>query len=377
MRVAMVVQRFRPHIGGAELQIERLAPRLAARGVEVSVVTRRLPDTAARERLDGLDVIRVRVPAAESAASVAYTCGAVAALARIRPDVIHVHGLLSPATIGLIGGAVLRVPVVAKVLSSGPCGSLRRLLNKPFSEARLRAIGRRVDAVITVAEESERELLEQGVPAHLLVRIPNGVDATAFRPPGPGEKERLRAVLDIPDGPLALYCGRLERPKRVPELIEAFAAAGAGHLLVVGDGSEHERARALAASPALQGRVIVRPAVEHTAPLYRAADLYLSASVREGMSGSVLEAMASGLCVGAAPAGGMVELLADGAGMLLPADGTAGLATGIRELVLHADHRARLGAAARARVESQYSLDRTADRLVALYRRLMTDGAAG
>ena len=340
------------------------------------MVTRRLPDTAARERLDGLDVIRVRVPAAESAASVAYTCGAVAALARIRPDVIHVHGLLSPATIGLIGGAVLRVPVVAKVLSSGPCGSLRRLLNKPFSEARLRAIGRRARRG-DHARRGERARVARPGRARAPARSdPEWRRRERLPPPRARREERLRAVLDIPDGPLALYCGRLERPKRVPELIEAFAAAGAGHLLVVGDGSEHERARALAASPALQGRVIVRPAVEHTAPLYRAADLYLSASVREGMSGSVLEAMASGLCVGAAPAGGMVELLADGAGMLLPADGTAGLATGIRELVLHADHRARLGAAARARVESQYSLERTADRLVALYRRLMTDGAA-
>ena len=368
MHVAMVVQRFRPAIGGAERQIERLAPLLAERGIAVTVVTRRLRNTPARERLDGLDVIRVPVPRAQRGASLVYTLGGVGALVRVRPDVIHVHGLLSPATVGLLGSALLRRPAIAKVLASGPRGSLDRLLAKPMGRLRLRQIGRRFHAVVTLAEESDRELLAHGLPRRLLVRIPNAIDETVFRPARPGERESLRNRLGLPSGALALYCGRLEPPKRVDRLVEAFGTAGVGHLLIVGGGSEQERIRRLADDPRLEGRISLRPPVDDTAPLCRAADVYLSASVREGMSGSALEAMASGICVGAVPAGGMAELLDGGAGTILPGDGTEQLATAIRELMLDPLRRERQGARARARVESRYSRERVADELIELYR---------
>jgi len=373
MRVAMIVQRFRPAIGGAERQIERLAPLLADRGVAVTVITRRLADTPIRERRDGLDIIRVRVPRGQRAASLAYTMGGVRALLDLRPDVIHVHGLLSPATVGMLGSTLLDRPAIAKVLASGPRGSLDRLLAKPMSRLRLREISRRFRAVVTLAEESDRELLAHGVPPALLVRIPNGVDTRHFRPARPGEKAELRRTLELPPGPLALYCGRLEPPKRVPHLVEAFIRTRGGHLLIVGGGSEQERIRALAAEPAAAGRVIIRPPVEDAAPLYRAADLYLSASVREGMSGSILEAMASEICVGAVPAGGMIELLGGGAGTLLPGDGTEELGAAIDQLLRDPDRRAREAGRARTVAESRYSRERVADQLVELYRRLAAE----
>jgi glycosyltransferase involved in cell wall biosynthesis len=378
MRVAMVVQRFRPAIGGAERQIERLAPLLAERGVAVTVITRRLRNTAARERLDGLEIIRVPVPRGQRGASIAYTLGGVGALVRLRPDVVHVHGLLSPATIGMVGSALIRKPAIAKILASGPRGSLDRLLAKPMGQRRLRQVGRRFRAVVTLAEESDRELLAHGVPRRLLVRIPNAVDATIFRPAHPREQGRLRSMLELPSGPIALYCGRLEAPKRVDRLVEAFGRARVGNLLIVGGGSEEERIRELAANPEFEGRIILRPPVDDTAPLYRASDVYLSASVREGMSGSVLEAMASGICVAAVPAGGMTELLDGGAGTILPEDDTEQLAAAIQELMLDPARRERQAARARARVESRYSRERVADELVDLYRLVAsTNGGKG
>ncbi len=378
IRVAMLIQPFRPVLGGAQRQLERLGPRLRRRGVTATVLSRRPPGTAAREGVATLDVRRLYTPATPAAASIAYSLGAAAALIRLRPDVIHVHGLLSPATAALLGGAAQRTPVVAKALSSGPEGDIHSLLRKPLGRMRLREIGRRFAAFIALSQETERELIEFGIPADRIVRIPNGVDVESFRPPWAGEREELRRALGLaPDEPVALYCGRFAPPKRVALLIEGFRSVGTGSLLLVGSGPEEKRLRELAAAPELEGRVLVRSATADTRELYRAADLYLSASIQEGLSGSALEAMASGLCVAAVPASGMRELLAGGAGVLLPESGDPReLGAEVDGLLADPARRARLGSAARARVSTDYSLESVADRLVELYARVRAQPGA-
>jgi glycosyltransferase involved in cell wall biosynthesis len=369
IRVAMVIQPFRPVLGGAQRQLERLGPLLSHRGVAATVLTRRPPGTAPRERIADLDVRRLYTPATPAAASIAYSLGAAAALTRLRPDVIHVHGLLSPATAALLGGITLRAPVVAKALASGPEGDIHSLLRKPLGRTRLREASRRFAAFIAISRETEAELTEFGIPAGRIVRIPNGVDVSAFRPPRSGERERLRAELGFgPDETLAIYCGRFAAPKRVALLIETFRRLGKGSLLLFGSGPEEARLRQLAADPELEGRVEVRSAMPDTRELYRAADLYVSASIQEGLSGSVLEAMASGLPVATVPASGMRELLGDDAGVLLAADGNAREWAGeVGSLLDEPARRARLGAAARERVCTHYSLESVADRLLELY----------
>jgi starch synthase len=108
--------------------------------------------------------------------------------------------------------------------------------------------------------------------------------------------------------------------------------------------------------------------VDETAPLYRAADLYLSASEAEGMSGSVLEAMSCGLTVVAAPAPGMSELLGGGRGVLTGDRSPGAFAATIGRLAADPAERARIGAAARQRVLERYSIEAVADQLLALYR---------
>lgn len=370
LSVAMVIQRFRPHIGGAERQIERLAPALEERGARVTVITRRLPGTERREHLPGLDVVRVPVGGGRRGAGALYSAGGAFALSRLRPRVVHVHGVLSEALAGLAGAAATRSPVVVKLMSAGPEGCLDRLAAKPFAAARLRLLRERVAAFVVLSDESERELRAVGVDEDRLARIPNGVDVRRFKPADGDERRRLRGELDLPlDEPLALYCGRLESPKRVDALVEAFASVPRGRLVIVGKGSERERIARLAAGA--EGRVLLRAAVDDPAPYYRAADLYLSASAREGMSGSALEAMASGLCVGATEAGGMAELLSDGAGVLLPEPDRPDFAPAIAGLLADDAGRGERGRRARRRVEERYSLEATAERLMDLYRRVI------
>jgi len=369
MKVAHIIQSYPPVLGGAQRQLQRLGPLLERRGITGTVITRRRPGTPRHAHEPGLEIVRVPVPPHAAAASLAYTAGGIAALARVRPEVIHVYDLLSPATIALAGAALTRAPVVAKALSAGHGGDVDRLLHKPLGARRMAMQARRFAAFICLSEEVERELGAHGVPPDRLRRIPNGVDPGRFFPAS-GDRERAVIRLEQglkPDGPLSLYCGRFADVKRVEILVQAFRSAP-GRLLLVGDGDGEASLRSLAADPALGGRVEVRPTVDDPAPLYRAADIYLSASVTEGMSGSVLEAMASGLPIVAAAASGMDELLARGCGVLLDEPSPAGFAESVSTLAGDAGRRAELGSAALARVHERYGLEAVADRLAGLYR---------
>lgn len=363
----MVIQSFLPVLGGAQRQVDLLGPLLERRGVSVDVVTRRPPNTTRFELRHGLRVRRMPGPVSGPGGSLAYTvCGATA-LALLRPDVVHVHDLLSPSTIALVSRPATRAPIVAKVLSTGPGGDIERLLTKPLGRSRLEAMAKAFAAFICLSGDVEEELVEHGVPRDRLHRIPNGVDVEHLRPAsGDAERRSLRERHALPDGaPLALYCGRFDSVKRLEMLVQAMRGSG-WNLALVGEGAEEERLRRMAREQGLDGSIAFLPKVDDPAPLYRAADTYVSASSTEGMSNSVLEAMASGLPIVTARASGMEELVGADAGVLVDADAEAFTAA-LSALASDPDRRTALGAGARERARGDYSLEVTADRLLALY----------
>lgn len=369
MRVATVIQGFAPVIGGEQRLVQRWAPLWERRGTETVVFTRRVESgLPIRERQPGLTVWRV--PGSGTTrphGQAAWLTGAIMGVVASRPDVIQAMDLRSPTTIALAAAKVLRVPVVAKVLSTGPGGDLSRLKTKALAERRLRAAVRDIDAFICMTPVIRDELSGAGVPPERLHLMPNGVDAGHYRTATPEERRSERARLGVPeDGALAIFCGRLSPVKRLDVVIDAFADVP-GHLLLVGDGTEEARLRELAQAPGVRGRVTILPPVEDTAPVHRAADLYVSASHTEGMSVSVLEAMASGLTVVAAPASGMDELLGGGAGVLAADASRDALVAALRGAADDAEGRGKIGDVARRRTRERYSLEANATAMLALY----------
>ena len=371
MRVAMIIQSFPPVLGGAQRQVQRLAPLLERRGADVRVVTRRWEPAPVRERMPGLRLLRIPAPRTGALGSLVWSAGGMLAASALRPDVIHAHDLMSPTSIAVACSRRVGAPVVAKVLSTGVDGDIDRLLRKPLGRRRVNHVAERVNAFVSLSGEVEAELRGYGVAAERVHDIPNGVDAGHFRPArDAGERTAVRRALGIPDDAVVtLYCGRLRDVKRLDVLVDAFRQIP-GHLVMVGDGPEEQALRASARAPELAGRVHLLNTVDEPAPYYRAADIYASASQTEGMSGSVLEAMATGLAIAASPASGMQELIGGGAGLIADDLSAQALATVLSDAARDAELRARLGDAARRRAIERYSLEATADRLMALYRTL-------
>ena len=151
--------------------------------------------------------------------------------------------------------------------------------------------------------------------------------------------------------------------------------------MLVGHGPERERLELQRAEDlGISGHVQFTGALADPADALRAADAFALPSVAEGMSNSLLEAMATGLPCIASAIGGNIDLLDGGVGVLVSGrDPAAWRLARIRSsgiLCSPKTPRARsLGQAARRRVEEEYALPVVVDRYLALYRRLLGQSA--
>ncbi|MEA1996476.1 MAG: glycosyltransferase family 4 protein, partial [Gemmatimonadota bacterium] len=214
-----------------------------------------------------------------------------------------------------------------------------------------------------------------------LLYLPNGVDTERFRPADAKEKRLLRSRLGLPtDELLIMFTGHFSSDKRPHLLAEAWSmleTTGVS-LILVGSTSETgfevsrdivARVRETAQGKNLPGRLIT---IERTGTIedyYRAADIFVLPSVREGMPNALLEAMASGLACIATRLEGITDILLQDKshGVLFEADDREALVTALNELVCDHNLRWEQGSNARQTVCALYDLRTTARR----YRELL------
>src|SRR5436190_988902 len=98
-RVAMIIQRYLPHLGGAERQLQQLAPRLRALGYEVCILTRHEKGLLRYEVIDGVPVHRLPSIGPKTLAAATFTAATAMELTRLQPDLVHAHEMLRPASI--------------------------------------------------------------------------------------------------------------------------------------------------------------------------------------------------------------------------------------------------------------------------------------
>lgn len=371
LRVDMIILEYHPIVGGAQRQLAMVAPLLQARGVDVRILTRRYDDLPSFEVIDGVPVHRLPAPGPKLTAASAFTLAAYAAIRRSPPDVIHAYSLFSPLSTAVWAKKRLGIPVVAKVLRGGLLGDIARMRQKPLGTRRLASYRRQVDGFLTISQEIDAELAGIGVPADRRFFIPNGVDLTRFRPLDAAAKAAKRRELGLPDGPLALFTGRLAAEKRVDQLVALWPSVRqqfpTAVLLLLGDGPEAAALKAQAGAGVLFGGQ-----VDDVASYLQTADLFVLPSATEGLSNSLLEAMAAGVACVVTAVGGAPDVVAHGrSGWLIPPDSTADLETAVRHLLGDEAARAALGRQARQKMAAEFGLESVADTLRALYDSLL------
>ena len=289
-------------------------------------------------------------------------------LRRLRPDIVHSRNW--GAFDAVVAAALARVPAVIH-------GEHGREVSDPQGLNPRRNRLRRWAAPFTsrfvaVSLDLARWLTGTvGVPAAKVVTIHNGVDPRRF---GDEDRAAARRGLGVAGDTVVVgTVGRLDPVKDQAGLLDAYAALpstdGRHTLVIVGDGPCRATLEARAARPDLAGRVRLLGERDDVARLLAGFDIFTLPSIAEGISNTVLEAMASGLPVIATRTGGNGELVEDGVtGRLVPVGDRSALAAALAGYLADPHLRQLHGKVGRQRAIDEFSLDRMTSRYRELYR---------
>lgn len=232
---------------------------------------------------------------------------------------------------------------------------------------------------IAVSKDLGRYLTrELGVAQSAVTCIHNGVDTTRFHPPRILDRSLLPEALRDPARMIIGTVGRLQAVKDQATLLRAFAALVSSHdgpppaLVVVGEGPLDASLRQLVESLGISAHVLFTGPSDRIPELLRAMEIFVLPSLNEGISNTLLEAMASGLPILATRVGGNVELIDEGVeGSFFAPGDVASLREKLAEYQRAPDLRLRHGHAARLRAERQFSLSGMMDAYADVYERII------
>ena len=224
-----------------------------------------------------------------------------------------------------------------------------------------------------VSDEMEKEMHIVGFESSKIIRMVNGVDTNLFCPSE--HKQTAKDAIGMAGKTIVLFTGRFTSQKSLPMLIMAFEhvvrSLNHVHLFLVGNGDTQKTLEGMVTDLGIPSHVTITQGGSNVQPYLNVADIFVLPSLGEGISNSLLEAMASGLACVATNVGGSAEVLAGGAcGVLVSPNNVEQLADAIIHLVSNPNEMKRLGMLARHRVVDHYSLDAVGEQYIELYSRL-------
>ncbi|MBK9135254.1 MAG: TIGR03088 family PEP-CTERM/XrtA system glycosyltransferase [Betaproteobacteria bacterium] len=372
--ICHVVYRF--DTGGLENGVVNLInhmPRAAARHMVVAL-TEVSEGFAARVRRRDVEFVALRKRPGHG---VRLYPDLVRLLERCRPAVVHTRNLaaleMQPAAAW--AGVPLRVHGEHGRDADDIDGSNRR------HQWVRRAYSPFVHRYVALSRDLGDYLVQRvGIGEARVRQIYNGVDTLRFRPaegPGGGREPLPGSPFNDPRLWVVGTVGRMMTVKAQPDLARAFVLALQRtpalrerlRLVMVGEGPLRAEAQAILDAAGVAGLTWL-PGERHDVPeVMRALDAFVLPSVAEGVSNTILEAMASGLPVLATAVGGNAELVsARRTGLIVPAGDAAAMADGLARWATQPDAARSLGRAGRVRAMQRFSLQAMVDAYLALYR---------
>jgi glycosyltransferase involved in cell wall biosynthesis len=282
-------------------------------------------------------------------------------------EVVHCHHY-SPYVYGLLASLIAPVRLVFTEhgsLSHGVPSPKRQWVN-PW-------LTRRPGHLCTVSGVLRQNLIAEGFPASRLTVVHNGIEPGVR--PTLAQRQTAREALGLPaDAFVVGTCARLVPVKNLQTLLAAHASVALRYptlrTTIIGDGPERDALEASAAALGIRDSVTFAGYRSDVRSLMPAFDVYANTSRYEGVSLTILEAMAAELPVVATRKGGNPEVVVDGETGFLVGDGPARVADAIQHLAADPLRRSAMGNAGRRRLEHHFSLSRMVEQYAAAYRGL-------
>ena len=298
-------------------------------------------------------------------------------LRQIKPDIVHTRNLatLETQVVATLAGVKARV--------HGEHGWDMGDLSGGNQKYRIlrRIIAPFVSKFIALSQQSTKYLEDDvGVKPQSIEQIINGVDADIFSD-APHQLANIPEGLEKQDCMIFGTVGRLAEVKNQQLLLQAFISLLTEHpqyqgralLVLVGDGPEKAHLLAILERSGLKEACFLVGASDQVAQWMRLMDVFILPSLAEGISNTILEAMATGLPVIATNVGGNSELIVeDETGMLVSVTDKKEMSNAMKQYLDQPEQVEQQGRAARVRIEQLFSLEHMVERYQKVYADLLT-----
>jgi glycosyltransferase involved in cell wall biosynthesis len=385
LRCVLVTRRFWPLVGGAEVVMANLGAEFHQRDISCQILTAQWQANWPTEFVHReVPVVRLRNPKQRIWGTFRY----LSSLARWlkdhadQIDIVYVSMLKHDAYMATKICRQRGIPVVLRAEGGGDTGDCHWQTTARFGLS-IRRRCKTATAVIAPSQAVAEELLAAGYPTDNLHLIPNGVALPAK--PAENSQQLARQALaeanqDLvaaPEEPVVVYTGRLDRNKGLYDLVKAWPEVTKRwprcHLWLVGEGPDRDRLFQQIKDLDLQGQVVLPGVFDDVEEVLRAANLFILPSYFEGLSISLMEAMAHQVPVIASNIPGNNDIIQSGVnGCLVPAGNVSAISQAIRDALANPDQLTRWATAAQQTIQNNYSLASMVNAHLKLFEQLVT-----
>lgn len=376
LRVAFCIDNL--GIGGTELNAVRTAERLDRSRYDLRVVCLNSDGPlAARYAAAGIPVHYLPIPRLYGWEAFRQGMRLGSLLRKERVDVFHAHDKYS----NIFGVPWARVAGVAGVIASRRWG--HQQLRRGHRIANRVAYTLAHVALANSPRVGESLQRDEGVPTRKVAVVPNFLDEDAFVPPQGDVRAKLSEELGlVPGEPTIGIIANLRPVKDHSSLLRAVALLRPRwpgiRVVLVGDGECLDALRALARDLGIRDRVCFAGRRANQPNLHHLFDISVLCSLSEGLSNSVLEAMAAGRPVVATDVGATADAVVDGAtGILVPPADPMRLSEALERLLSAPELAREMGTAGLQRAEEIYSARAALANIESLYDRLARPAGFG
>ncbi len=398
-RVCLLISSFHPVVGGGETHARLLCAELRRRGIDVFVVTRRrIRTTAACEVIDDIPVHRVPPSGVPRFGKYLMMLPAFAALVRARRnyDLIYVCGLRILGLVGILAALCAGKRCVLRSESRGELsGAFIWQTIDGRTKSGLKALFvlpillrnwflKKADAFLSISGVIREEYEACGIAKSAIADIPNGIDTSRFTPIA-GDRAELRRRLNLPDGRLFAFSGKLNQGKGLEFIVRVWKDWAGKHpdckLVLIGSGANQflsceDDLRVFVRAHGLESSVLFVGSVTNVNEYLQASDFFVFPSESEAMPLALLEALATGLPTLASRIGGVTDVVEDGSnGRLLPVNDAAAWAQALTDMVERPDAAREMGRRGRDTVLARFSIPHVADEHLKLFQSLGSKGS--
>jgi glycosyltransferase involved in cell wall biosynthesis len=379
MRVLHVINSL--GTGGAERSLSELLPVMSDAGIESSVACLYRNPAGVHPRVEAdyrVDVVgRDRLPALRR----------IRALVReLRPELVHTT-IFDADVIGRLASVGTGSRVLTSLVNTTYDGvRLADASINPMKLSAAKAVDRFTARYCTDHFHAISGAVRDSAVMHLGIRpdqitvIERGRDLSRLGRPSPSRRRRIRAELGLPDdSEVVLHIGRQERQKGLETLLQAVAQVSSKRPSVVlvqagRNGLSSAALRTRADEPDLRGHVRFLGHRDDVGDLLAAADVFVFPSVYEGLGGSLIEAMAMGVPAVVSDVPALVDVVEHGRGALIvPTASASALAESVQRVLADDQLAGRLRMQAQEIFASRFTLDRSARKMIGLYKQMTAD----